>query len=188
MTLISPCSWNILEKQSVRENVERLHWSFSKHKAVRDLEITLILSLHFSNRETEALFEDHWPGVHVPLYLAVLPALRSSYGNAIFVGRTEATTTEGKEMVASIPNTAADSKLVHKPGIDSWVKVVEPHDNWGCHEGLGWGPSEEGRGTRAGQEEESAREEGPEEPSASISNGICPQYHNSPHHGYLSTL
>ena len=84
MTLISPCSWNILEKQSVRENVERLHGSFSKHKAVRDLEITLILSLHFSNRETEALFEDHWPGVHVPLYLAFLPALRSSYGKCYF--------------------------------------------------------------------------------------------------------
>lgn len=87
--------------------------AFHRIKAVKDLEITLILSLHFSDRETEALFEDRfedpWPGVHFSLYLVVVPVLRSSYGHVTFVGRTEAAATEGKEMVASIRNAAADS-------------------------------------------------------------------------------
>lgn len=76
---------------------------------MRDLEITLILPLqNFPIGKLRPCLKNGLK-THFPLYLAVLPVLRNSYGNITFVGRTEATMTEGKEMVVSIPNKATVS-------------------------------------------------------------------------------
>lgn len=83
--------------------------TFQEIRAVRDLEIHLILSLHFSSEETgpERLrslpaaytemaevhlwFEDLRPGGTLSITLLSLSLLRSSYGRALSVGRIEVT-------------------------------------------------------------------------------------------------